>query len=117
MRCLFALIILLLPAFHLPAQSVRKSAEAVRTNASIKIDGILDEEAWEMALPANGFIQRLRTAFLYVCCIIWMLPLLKRKRSPVQADPITINRRHCYFDIVIYLVILLILKIKSIQKG
>ncbi len=59
MRCLFALMILLLTAFQVTGQAVRKSAEAVRTNASIKIDGVLDEEAWGKALPATDFIQRI----------------------------------------------------------
>ncbi|MCX6243875.1 MAG: DUF5916 domain-containing protein [Bacteroidetes bacterium] len=44
--------------FSLPAQNARKSIVAVPVNTPLKIDGILDEEAWANAPLAGDFIQR-----------------------------------------------------------
>lgn len=59
MRFLFPFLLLL--CIHTAAftQAAKKKAEAGRTSAVIKIDGILDEDAWKQALPASDFIQRL----------------------------------------------------------
>ncbi|WP_448520205.1 DUF5916 domain-containing protein [Rhodoflexus sp.] len=37
--------------------SIRKKVVAVRTEASLKIDGHLDEAAWQTALPVSHFVQ------------------------------------------------------------
>ncbi len=59
MRFLLALLLPFTISLYASGQAVKKVAEAVRTNASIKIDGFLDEEAWQKAVPAGNFIQRI----------------------------------------------------------
>jgi len=41
----------------LAAQEKTKQVQAFRTDATIKVDGNLDEAVWEQALPADDFIQ------------------------------------------------------------
>jgi len=36
----------------------RRRVTASRTDGSIKLDGILDEDAWQQAVPATGFVQQ-----------------------------------------------------------
>lgn len=40
-----------------PPNPVRRSIEGVKIGGNLKVDGHLDEEDWESALPASGFIQ------------------------------------------------------------
>ena len=56
--CALVLLPILLVAGPPPAaaQDVR-SVPAVRTDAPIRIDGRLDDEAWRLAEPASGFLQ------------------------------------------------------------
>ncbi len=37
----------------------RPEVKAIRTNLTIKVDGLLDEEIWENIEPITQFIQRL----------------------------------------------------------
>ncbi|MFC4213392.1 DUF5916 domain-containing protein [Pedobacter lithocola] len=41
--------------FPPPVQQVK--LQALRTNTPITIDGKIDEQAWKMAIPVNGFVQ------------------------------------------------------------
>lgn len=50
-------LVFLIPLL-VPAQEVKKTVTAIPVNTSIKIDGILDEEAWAKAPVASDFIQR-----------------------------------------------------------
>ena len=59
MKFLAALLLCLSLSIESSGQALKKTAEAVRTRGSIKIDGILDEAEWKQALPAADFIQRL----------------------------------------------------------
>ncbi|MCX6285684.1 MAG: DUF5916 domain-containing protein [Bacteroidetes bacterium] len=59
MRLLIALLLMISFCCQASGQAIKRTVEAVRTNASIKIDGVLDEEAWDKAIPAGDFIQRL----------------------------------------------------------
>jgi hypothetical protein len=52
------LLFFFLIQLSLPAQDSRKSIIAIPVSASIKIDGILDEESWKNAPVAGDFIQR-----------------------------------------------------------
>src|SRR4051812_26577825 len=57
MRKIF-LLMLLCATFHfVKAQTPRVSIQAVRTNALIKIDGNLDEEAWKTASHISGLTE------------------------------------------------------------
>jgi len=57
-RILTMLVVLLftLPGFP---QAEKKHATAVSVSQTPKIDGVLDESAWNLAAPAKDFIQRM----------------------------------------------------------
>jgi hypothetical protein len=59
MKFLLTVCLLTAACFPVFGQVTKKSIEAVRTNASIKIDGLLNEKDWQQAEPACDFIQRL----------------------------------------------------------
>jgi len=56
-RTFFGLLSLSL-AFSSFAQLQKKSFEAVRTSEKIKVDGVLDEPAWQQADMVSDFVQR-----------------------------------------------------------
>jgi hypothetical protein len=56
-KALCILIVSTLSTFCVCAQPTPKQLPAKRTNASIKIDGNLDEAAWKEALPATDFVE------------------------------------------------------------
>lgn len=53
------IILLAIMAMQLMFAQDRPSVTAVRTDATIKIDGILDEAVWETISPISEFVQRL----------------------------------------------------------
>lgn len=57
------LLVLLLSISNLLAQDSipRKSIHAVRISTPPKIDGVLDEEVWNNATVASGFVERMPT--------------------------------------------------------
>ncbi len=55
-KILFAL--LLLASYPACAQTMKKTVNAVPTAVTLKIDGVLDEEAWQNAAVAGEFVQR-----------------------------------------------------------
>ncbi|HEU0065432.1 MAG TPA: DUF5916 domain-containing protein, partial [Flavisolibacter sp.] len=50
-------ILLLLFSLACKAQQLRKQLPAVRTNGNFKIDGVLSEPEWKLAIPATDFIE------------------------------------------------------------
>jgi len=52
------LVVLILSLITVFGQENKKSTTALPTSFSIKIDGILDEPAWQATSPAVDFIQR-----------------------------------------------------------
>ncbi|MEW6467538.1 MAG: DUF5916 domain-containing protein [Bacteroidota bacterium] len=53
----YALLLLLLPAFAIRAEDTLKSYTAERISSAIKIDGVLDDEAWARAAAASDFVM------------------------------------------------------------
>ena len=49
--------LILLCSYSVFGQAIKKSVPATRAGSEIKIDGILDEEAWQSAPVANDFIM------------------------------------------------------------
>ncbi len=54
---LIRIFLLLLVSTSIFAQFEQRSIQTSRTSSDIKIDGVLDEEAWNQAVPSHGFIQ------------------------------------------------------------
>ncbi len=61
LRCCLLMLIIAFSSY-VQAQKIIKQLHAQRTNASFKIDGNLDEQAWKSAIPAEGFTE-FRPAF------------------------------------------------------
>lgn len=56
-RPMIALLVLFLPILGVSQEIVRKTVSATRINETIKIDGVLDEPAYEKAEQATDFLQ------------------------------------------------------------
>lgn len=65
MRFTVALLLMISLCCQASGLAMKKTAEAVRTNASVKIDGVLDEDAWNKAIPVGR--QDYRPFSLPVC--------------------------------------------------
>ncbi len=59
MKHTILLIILSISLYPVFGQVKKKTASAISISSTIKIDGILDEPAWQTAAPAVDFIQRI----------------------------------------------------------
>ncbi len=62
MRSFLSFSIIFLSVFSAAAQSPARQLPAMRTTASIKLDGNIDEAAWKDAIPATNFIEWRPTA-------------------------------------------------------
>jgi len=56
LKCFFCAIFVAQQSYAL-AQIERKELNAVRVEVPPKIDGVLDDEAWQNVIPASDFIQ------------------------------------------------------------
>jgi len=60
MRFLLILLLnLVVTSSTLMAQAVKRNIHAMPANEPIKVDGYLDEQSWNSAAPATGFVQRI----------------------------------------------------------
>ena len=55
--CLFPLLCFSQDVLLFKPDSIRKEFEAVKISSNLKIDGLLKDEAWQLAKPKSDFIE------------------------------------------------------------